>query len=211
MDTYEKLYFTIMSDANHIHKGSFNYKSNHVEKDGDVSCEYNKLNFNEDNTISILLCTEIASNVRDKGVTVSYSSTTERKILKTFTFDELINSEYWDCICKKYKFNKTMWDRYTNNYVTDDIGYTHCRCESPSGDYIDISFNKMDGYIDISTDTGAFDGDVKDLRLVEDSYYCELLQCEKIVDLIRKNHKVDLLSNGYVIDGTYYEEIDDYE
>ena len=211
MNTYEKLYFTIMSDTNHIRKGSFNYKSNHVEKDGDVSCEYNALNFNEDNTISILLCTEIASDVRDKGVTVSYSSTTERKILKTFTFDELIDSEYWDDICKKYKFDKTTWDRYKNNYVIDEIGYTYCRCESPYGNYIDITFNKMDGYLDISTGTCTFDGDVKDLRLVEDSYYCELLECEKIVDLIRKNHKVELLSNGYVIDGTYYEEIDDYE
>ena len=41
--------------------------------------------------------------------------------------------------------------------------------------------------------------------------YDELQKCKKIVNLIKNNHKVQILTNGYVVDSVFYEDIKYYE
>lgn len=209
MNNFDELYFTVKTNNNYIHKGSFDYKSGEVKKNGDVSCSYNKMTF-VDNKIQISYCEDIAYNVGNKGA-VSYSTKTNETVLALYTFDELVNSEYWDLIIKKYKFDEKAFKRYEENYISEDKETINVNY-SWDGIYLDIQLNKIDGEIVMRSNINGVDyyGSICDLRIINDED-CEALQRKaKIVDLM-ENHKVQVLENGYVVDNVYYEDIDDYE
>ena len=209
MNNFDELYFTVKTNDNYIHKGSFNYKSGEIKKNGDISCSYNKMTF-VDNKIQISYCEDIAYNVENKG-NVSYSAKTNETVLGLYTFDELVNSEYWNSIIKKYKFDEKAFKRYEENYISEDKENININY-SWDGVYLDIRLNKIDGEIVMRSNINGVDyyGSIYDLRIINDED-CEALQRKaKIVDLM-ENHKVQVLENGYVVDNVYYEDIDDYK
>ena len=208
MNNFDELYFTVKTNNNYIHKGSFNYKKGEIKKNGDISCSYNKMTF-VDNKIQISYCEDIAYNVENKGA-VSYSCKTNETVLALYTFDELVNSEYWNPIIKKYKFDEKAFKRYEENYISEDKETINVNY-SWDGIYLDIRLNKLDGEIVMRSNINGVDyyGSIYDLRIIDNDY--EALQRKaKIVDLM-ESHKVQLLENGYVVDNVYYEDIDDYE
>lgn len=211
MKNYDELYFTIKNNTDYFTKGSFNYKSNKVKNDGDISCSYNKIKFVDDK-IEISYCEEVASNVKVTGYECcSYSYKTSEKVIGTYTFDELIESEYWEEIVKRYPFKELAFDKYKGNYIEE----TRDKIELVyiwGLNRIYMSLDKINGQIDISTneETGDFYGKVYDLKILEQEEYEELETKAKTIDLM-KNHKVSILENGYVIDNVYYENIDDFE
>ena len=209
MDNFDKLYFTVKTNNNYIHKGSFNYKNGEVKKNGDISCSYNKMTF-IDNKIQISYCEDIAYDVENKG-DVSYSTKTNETVLALYTFDELVNSEYWNPIIKKYKFDEKAFKRYEENYISEDKENINVNY-SWDGIYLDIRLNKIDGEIVMRSNINGVDyyGSIYDLRIINDEDYEALQRKAKIVDLM-ENHKVQVLENGYVVDNVYYEDIDDYE
>lgn len=211
MKNYDELYFTIKNNTDYFTKGSFNYKSNKVKNDGDISCSYNKIKFVDDK-IEISYCQEVASNVKVTGYECcSYSSKVSEKVIGTYTFDELIKSEYWEEIVKRYPFKELAFDKYKGNYIEE----TRDKIELVymwGLNRIYMSLDKINGQIDISTneETGDFYGKVYDLKILEQEEFEELETKAKIIDLM-KNHKVSILENGYVIDNVYYENIDDFK
>ena len=209
MNNFDELYFTVKTNNNYIHKGSFNYKNGEVKKNGDISCSYNKMTF-IDNKIQISYCEDIAYDVENKG-DVSYSTKTNETVLALYTFDELVNSEYWDPIIKKYKFDEKAFKRYEENYISEDKEDINVNY-SWDGIYLDIRLNKIDGEIVMRSNINGVDyyGSIYDLRIINDEDYEALQRKAKIVDLM-ENHKVQVLENGYVVDNVYYEDIDDYE
>lgn len=211
MKNYEELYFTIKNNTDYFTKGSFNYESNKVKNDGDISCSYNKIKFIDDN-IEISYCEEVASNVKITGYeSCSYSSKTSEKVIGTYTFDELVESEYWEEITKRYKFKEQAFEKYKGNYIEE----TRDKIELVymwGFNRIYMSLDKINGQIDISTngEIGDFYGKVYDLKILEQEKFEELETKAKIIDLM-KNHKVSILKKGYVIDDVYYEKIDYYK
>lgn len=211
MNNFDELYFTVKTNNKYIHKGSFNYKNGEVKKNGDISCSYNEMTF-VDNKIQISYCEDIAYNVKNKGACcVSYSSKTNETVLALYTFDELVNSEYWELIIKKYKFDEYAFKRYKENYISEDkesidVNY------SWDGQYLDIQLNKIDGEIVMRSNINGIDyyGSIYDLRIIDNKEYEALQRKAKIVDLM-ENHNIQLLENGCVVDNVYYESIDDYE
>ena len=211
MKNFDELYFAVKTNDAYVNKGSFNYERGNVDKNGDISCTYNMIKF-LDELIQISYCEDIASDVKKEGICcVSYSIRTNETVVGTYTFDELVKSEHWEGITKRYEFKEASYKRYKENYVCetrDDVEVYYLW----GGHALDIRLNKINGEIHItsSVNGGDFYGRLYDLRLLEDNEYFELLQKSRILDLM-KNHKVLILENGYVVDNVYYEDIDDYE
>ena len=211
MNNFDELYFTVKTNNNYIHKGSFNYKNGEVKKNGDISCSYNEMTF-VDKKIQISYCEDIAYNVENKGACcVSYSTKTNGTVLGLYTFEELKNSEYWEHIIKKYKFDEYAFKRYEENYV----------CETR--DYLDVYYNwndhtlymrldKLTGeiYITGNTNVISYCDKIYDLQILDNKEYEALRRKVRILDLM-ENHNIQLLENGCVVDNVYYEDIDDYE
>lgn len=212
MKNYEELYFTIQSNNTYTIKGLITYQAHHPEKDGDLACEYKKINFTNTKKIQIVEGKEIANNVKVTGLNCcSYSAHTEEKILDTMTFEELMYSEYWDMITKKYTFNEEKYKKYKTNSVNEDEEEIYMDCVPLQGKTMSIKFNKITGEMEINSYDTNYYGDLVDLFLLGRNEYDELQQYKKIIDLIRNNHNVQILKNGYVIDDVFYEQIDYYK
>lgn len=211
MNNFDELYFAVKTCDLYVNKGSFNYKNGDVKKDGDISCSYNKIKFIDD-MIQISYCEDVTSDVEvNESYCVSYSYKTKETVVGTYSFDELVNSEHWEGIIKRYEFKEASYKRYKENYVCetrDDVEVYYLW----GGHALDIRLNKINGEIHItsSVNDGDFYGRLYDLRFLEDDEYLELQQKSRILDLM-KNHKVLILENGCVVDNVYYESIDDYE
>ena len=211
MKNYDELYFTIQSDNTYSIKGLITYQHHHPEKDGDITCEYKKINFTNDKQIQIIEGKQIANNlVIYSPTSCSYSSHAEEKILTTMTFEELICSEYWESINNKYKFDVKKYENYKNNNVYEDDEEIAMDCVPLVGSTISIRFNKFNNEIDIYSCSNSFCGNLWDLHLLSEDEFNELQQYKTIVELM-KNHKVLMLDNGYVVDNVYYENIDDFK
>ena len=210
IDSYDKLYFAIKSNTTYITKGAFDYKNYIPKKDNDLSSEYKKIQF-IDNKIQIFECKEIAKNVDTSGLGVRYSSKTNSELIDELTFEELKDSEYWNLIIDRYKYNQKEYDNYKENEIYEDREEINTYLNF-NGRYLDIRFNKLDGYLSISSnDKDIYFEDYIGKLIVQDyDTYLENKTNNKIIELM-KNHNVQLLENGYVIDNKYYEDIDDYE
>lgn len=209
MNNFDELYFTVKTNNNYIYKGSFNYKNGTVKKDGDISCSYHKMTFVDDN-IQISYCEDIAYNVENKG-NVSYSCKTNETVLALYTFDELVNSEYWNPIIEKYKFDEKAFKRYKENYMSETRDYLEVYYNW-AGHTLDMRLDKLTGEIYITGNTNAISycDEIYNLQILDDGEYEALRRKAKMVDLM-ENHKIQLLENGCVVDNVYYESIDDYE
>ena len=211
MKNYDELYFTIQSDNTYSIKGLITYQHHHPEKDGDITCEYKKINFTNDKQIQIIEGKNIANNLQVSGLNhCSYSVQTENKIIDVMTFEELICSEYWELINNKYKFDVKKYENYKKNNVFEDDEEIAMDCVPLVGSTMSIRFNKFNNEIDIYSHSNSFCGNLCDLHLLSEDEFNELQQYKTIVDLM-KNHNVLMLDNGYVVDNVYYENIDDFK
>lgn len=211
MKNYDELYFTINSNKTFVIKGLIDHKNHTPKKDGDISCEYKKIKFTNDKKIQVIDGKDIASNVEVYGEHhCSYSSHSEEKIIKELSFEELINSEYWENINNKYSFNDIAYERYKKSYVEENEHEIYVYCNTIENRYISFRFNKFNNQIDISSNNTDFCGNLFDLKLLEQEEFETMEEKSKAIDLM-KNHKVFVLENGYVIDNVYYENIDDFE
>ena len=166
MNNFDKLYFTVKTNNNYIHKGSFNYKNGEVKKNGDISCSYNKMTF-VDNKIQISYCEDIAYNVENKG-NISYSTKTNETVLALYTFDELVNSEYWNPIIEKYKFDEKAFKRYEENYISEDK--ENIKYVSLDDDFSKEQYDKY-GIGDCLVHTSFFCDDVSEGGLQQEHVY----------------------------------------
>ncbi len=212
MNNYDELYFTIMSTNKYAHKGSFDYKSYHPKQEGNITCTYKKIKFINDNKIQISNVTETCKNLEIYGEQhCSYSPSSKEEILDELTYEELVDSEYWGSIKEKYEFNDIQHKRYLESYVEEDKDEIYVNCQTIDNRYISLRFNKFSNQVDISSSCTDYYGDLNELQMLDREEYDELQKCKKIVDLIKNNHKVQILTNGYVVDNVFYEDIQYYE
>lgn len=207
----KKLKYAIQT-SNFYSKGSFRYKSCTPKKENDLSAEYKKIEF-DGNYIEIYNVKEIAKNVKVKGeYEVSYSSTTEQTFETRLTFEELKESEYWEDIVKRYPFNETKYNIYKKDeiYIDDKTVEMTIYSDTQS---LTVRFDRYDKEINIYSLQNKdvdFSGKLYELVVTDNKQNYENEMCKKLVSLM-KNHKIEVLSNGFVIDNTYYEDIDDFE
>lgn len=211
IDSYEKLYFAVMSCNKYIDKGMFDYVSKNVEKDEDVAHEFKQIRFvDEKKVIQIYQVKVIAQNVKKDGLLVSYSAINNDYFIKAYKFNELVESEYWELINQKYKFNEQEYKKYKDTYSYEDKDTIENEFYFNST-YIRIRYNKLDGYLSVisNNENISFDGYLYDFVAISNDELSNYKQKEKLIDLMGK-HKVQLLKNGFVIDDEYYEELDYY-
>ena len=212
IDNIDKLNFAIQT-SNYSTKGSFRYKSYCPKKEDDTSAEYKLLKIKKD-YIEIYNTKEIAKDVKVSfsEYEVSYSSRTEKIFEKSLTFDELTQSEYWEDIVKRYPFNEEKYKIYKRSAIYIDDNYIEM--DIYSGCYgLNIRFDRYDGELSISScqnEDANYIGKIHELVVMDNKQNYENIMNKKLINLM-KNHKVEILSNGFVIDNTYYEDIEDFE
>lgn len=210
MKNYKELYFAVKTGKD-INKGGFDYKNFEPKKDGDIVQIYKFINFLNNEEIQILEVTVKVQDLKIYGEKYfSYSSYYEKRILKEFNFEELLESEYWESINERYDFYEKEFENYNNNYCYEDEEEMKLECYSTKGNNINISFNKLNNELEIWNYGEEFTGKIGELKLLNKKEYDELLNYKNIVELIKEKRNVQVLENGYVIDNVYYEYIEEY-
>ena len=206
IDNIDKLNFAIQTSI-YLTKGSFRYKSYCPKKEDDINAEYKLLKIKK-GCIEIYDSKEIAKNVKE----LSYNIITEEIFEKSLTFDELTQSEYWEDIIKRYPFNEEKYKIYKRSAIYIDDNYIEMDVYSGCYD-LNIRFDRYDGELSISScqnEDANYNGKIYELVVMDDKQNYENIMNKKLINLM-KNHKVEILSNGFVIDNTYYEDIEDFK
>lgn len=207
----KKLKYAIRTSDFYI-KGAFRYKACTPKKENDLCAEYKEIEF-DGNYIEIYNVKEIAKNVKVKSeYEVSYSRTREQTLETRLTFEELKESEYYEDIVKRYPFNETKYNIYKKDeiYIDDKTVEMTIYSDTQS---LAVQFNRYDKNLSIYSSQNKdvdFNGKIYELVVMDNKQEYENKMCKKLVSLM-KNHKVEVLSNGFVIDNTYYEDIDYFE
>lgn len=212
MNTFEELYFTIKFRCKYEIEGLIRYKEiGNVEKDGDIIDEFIKLKLFNEEVIEVIEGKQIAHNVRIYGENhYGCSVETKESILTSLTFEELQKSEYWEDILQKYEFNEVAFRNYKKNYCEEDRNSMKLECYASNSNYLNVEFDKINNELCIWNNKQEFTGNIFELKVLSTEEYDELINYKTIIDLIKSDHNVEILNNGYVIDKKYYEDIQDY-
>lgn len=212
MNSFEELYFTIKFRRKYDIEGLIRYKRiGNVEKDGDIIAEFIKLKLFNAQIIEVVEGKQIAHDVIIYGKNhCGYSVETKENILISLTFEELQKSEYWEDILQKYEFNEVAFKNYKDNNCVENMDNMRLVCVASNGNYLNIEFNKINNELCIWNNEQEFAGNIFELKVLSTEKYDELISYKKIIDLIKNDHDVEMLKNGYVVDKEYYEDIQDY-
>lgn len=223
----EKIEFILMLHDNNTGDNSFNYDNVHWNRvkdlprgenkdtqEDELMDRYGRVHFDSKTDLfKVEFVEHYAKNVKNN----SYNPTL--KILSSDQLNWVQVQEHKDFENMVSRFTSTrkthisvLASGYKENYVEDKEFHVELNCVYGS-DYVNIKFDKIRGSIQIDTKNDYFSDYIKQLAVKDYTEQRELEEdserYSKLQDLI-ETKEVKLLSNGFVINNKYYEDLDDY-